>query len=255
MRPLVLILALCLTVHAQIDGQSAYTKFLRWRAAPENARLTWEDATERYTAKLTADGMRPDAARKTMSIIASRDEAVLYDPVYAGESQSPTAPSALLVEAVKGRRPGKALDVGMGQGRNTVFLARQGWDVTGFDVSKTGLAAAQRQAAAAGVKINTVAMSDEEFPFGTAQWDLIAIVYPIEKRSVFRVRQALRPGGVVVIECGHKDGKDVPFEYDTNELLRIFEGFKIRKYEDTVGMHDWMRKELRLVRLIAEKEN
>jgi SAM-dependent methyltransferase len=255
MWPVVLILTLCLPVYGQIDGEAAYVNFLRWRAVPENARLTWRDATERYTAKLTADGMRPDAARKTMSIIASRDEAALYDPLYAGNSQSPQNPTALLVEAVEGRRPGKALDVAMGQGRNTIFLARQGWDVTGFDVSRTGIAAAQREAKAAGLKINAVVMSDEEFPFGQAQWDLIAIVYPIEKRSVYRVREALRPGGIVVVECGHKDGKDVPFEYDTNELLRIFDGFRIRKYEDAPGTHEWMRKELRLVRLIAEKQH
>lgn len=253
MWPVVLILALCIPVHGQIDGEAAYANFLRWRAVPENARLTWQAATERYAAKLTADGMAPSEARQTMSIIASRDEAVLYDPVYAGKSPSPQTPTALLVEAVKGRRPGKALDVGMGQGRNAIFMARHGWDVTGFDVSKTGIAAAQRHAMAAGVKLNALVLSDEEFPFGQAQWDLIAIIYPIEKRSVFRVRDALRPGGIIVVECGHKDGKDSPFEYDTNELLRIFEGFRIRKYEDTAGAHEWMRKEMRLVRLIAEK--
>jgi hypothetical protein len=37
--------------------------------------------------------------------------------------------------------------------------------------------------------------SDEEFDFGTEQWDLITILYPIEKRSVYRVRQALRVDG------------------------------------------------------------
>jgi hypothetical protein len=103
------------------------------------------------------------------------------------------------------------------------------------------------------VKIRTVLVSDEEFDFGTEQWDLIALIYPIEKRSVYRVRQALKPRGIVVVECSHKEGANAPFEYDTNELLQIFEGFRIIKYQDTVDEHEWARKQLRLVRLIAEK--
>jgi len=58
-------------------------------------------------------------------------------------------PTALLVSAVAGRKPGKALDFGMGQGRNSVFLALRGWDVTGFDPSDVAVRAAQANAAKA----------------------------------------------------------------------------------------------------------
>ena len=44
-----------------------------------------------------------------------------------------------LAESVKGRKPGKALDIGMGQGRNSLFLAALGWQVTGFDISEVGV--------------------------------------------------------------------------------------------------------------------
>ena len=37
-------------------------------------------------------------------------------------------PNNLLAEAIKGRKPGAALDVGMGQGRNALYLAKQGWE-------------------------------------------------------------------------------------------------------------------------------
>lgn len=237
----------------QIDGEAAYADFLNWRKVPENASLKWEEATAKYAAKLKAAGVG-DAA-KIIRIIEARDEGTYYDPAYAGTPKFQTGPSAVLVEAVKNRKPGKALDVAMGQGRNSIFLARQGWDVTGFDVSKVGLAEANRLASAAGVSIRTVLSSDEEFDFGVAQWDLIAILYPIEKRSVYRVRDALKPGGIVVAECSHREpGKGAPFEYETNELLKIFDGFRILKYEDTLGMHEWARKELRLVRVIAQKQ-
>src|SRR5712664_3614565 len=43
-------------------------------------------------------------------------------------------PNALLVNTAKNLKPGKALDLGMGQGRNSIFLAKEGWDVTGVDI-------------------------------------------------------------------------------------------------------------------------
>ena len=236
----------------QINGD-AYANFLTWYHAPANSALKWEAAMQKYAAKLKADGCSESDVSKIISIINSRDEATLYDPIFAAPPKFQTTPSALLVEAVKNRIPGKALDVGMGQGRNSIYLAQHGWQVTGFDVSKVGLAEAKRLAAGAGVQISTILASDEEFDFGANQWDLIAILYPIEKRSIYRVREALKPGGLVVVECAHKEAGNAPYAYETNELLKIFEGFRILKYEDVMGVHEWTRKELRLVRLIAQK--
>jgi SAM-dependent methyltransferase len=237
------------------QSETAYDAFLKWQKEPENRQLKWDAATAKYHAKLIADGMEPAQADKALSIIASRDEAVLYDPIFRGETpQYLATPNRLLTEAVRNRKPGKALDVGMGQGRNTIHLAKLGWQVTGFDVSKAGLDQAQKLAAKGGVKIQTIQVSDEEFDFGTNPWDLIAIIYPIEKRSIHRVRQALKPGGIVVVECGHKESGDAPFEYDSKELLKIFDGFRILKYEEVVAEHEWARKELRLVRLVAQKK-
>jgi 2-polyprenyl-3-methyl-5-hydroxy-6-metoxy-1,4-benzoquinol methylase len=55
--------------------------------------------------------------------------------------------------------PVNALDVAMGQGRNSIYLAKVGWRVTGFDVSGEGLAAAAKAAEQAGVKIDMVRQS------------------------------------------------------------------------------------------------
>jgi SAM-dependent methyltransferase len=249
--PIVLVFAvICLS---QVDGATAYANFLTWRNAPENSGLQWEAATAKYAAKLAAEGLSPSDVSKTISIISARDEATLYDRIFSGPARFQTSPSAILEEAVRNRHPGRALDVGMGQGRNSIYLAQKGWDVTGFDISKVGLAEAKKLASAAGVKIHTVLASDEEFDFGVDKWDMIAILYPIEKRSVYRVRGALKSGGIVVLECTHKEANNAPFAYETNQLLEIFEGFRILKYEDAMGVHEWTRKEARLVRLIAQK--
>jgi len=208
---------------------------------------------EKYQAKLSAEGISDGDAAKTIRIITARDEGAFYDGIYSKPPKFQTLPSALLAEAIRNRPPGKALDVDMGQGRNSICLARHGWNVTGFDVSRAGLAEAARLAASAGVHIKTVLASDEEFDFGSDRWDLIAILYPPEKRSVYKARNALKPGGVVVVECSHKEPGDKSFGLETNELLKIFDGFRILKYEDKPGVHEWSGKNVRLVRLIAEK--
>lgn len=239
---------------AQTEGRAALAKFQEWKRLPANAELQWGDALTKYRETLIAQGSSEASADRTIRLIVAYDEAELYNKIYAGTPEFNTKPNRLLVEAVRDLRPGKALDVDMGQGRNSIFLASRGWDVTGFDVAEVGLEKARTQAAAAGLKITAVHASDEEFDFGREQWDLIAIVYALEKRSVLRVREALKPGGLVVVEAGHSDKPDPVMEYQSNELLKIFEGFLILKYEETVGAYDWGPPDkIRLVRLVAQK--
>lgn len=75
----------------------------------------------------------------------------------------------------------------MGQGRNAVFLAQQGWDVTGFEPSAVGLKKAHEKVVETGVTIKTARVGAQYFDFGRDRWDLIVIIYPIEKVSVCRV--------------------------------------------------------------------
>jgi len=68
---------------------------------------------------------------------------VLGQRLYPNTPDFSQQPTALLKYAIKDRPPGKALDIGVGQGRNAIFLAQQGWDVTGFDASPVGVGQAQ----------------------------------------------------------------------------------------------------------------
>lgn len=56
--------------------------------------------------------------------------------------------------------------------------------------------------------------------------------------------EARSAGGLVVVECAHKEAGGASFDYETNELLRIFDEFVIRKYEEVVVEHEWARKPL-----------
>ena len=68
-----------------------------------------------------------------------------WDKVFTdGASSLNTKPNALLVSSVKGRAPGTALDLGIGQGRNAIYLAENGWKVTGVDLSEVAVQQAER---------------------------------------------------------------------------------------------------------------
>jgi SAM-dependent methyltransferase len=169
-----------------------------------------------------------------------------------------------LAETVKGRPPGKALDIGMGQGRNSLFLAALGWDVTGFDISEVGVKQAQAEAQKRGLKINASVGDVDKFDYGKERYDLIVGMYMHEylNRNAAKVIAALKPGGLLVVEGIHRDvNKDSlrgeKYGYRNNELPKIFAPLRVRLYEDTLDKADWERsggKPVPLVRLLAIKE-
>ncbi len=99
---------------------------------------------------------------------------------------------------------GTALDLGCGEGRNAIWLAREGWDVTGVDFSRVAIDKARRLAG--GTAIDWVVGDITEYE-ADATFDLVMIVYihldPQGMASLFRcARNALAPGGTL-IGLGH----------------------------------------------------
>jgi SAM-dependent methyltransferase len=168
-----------------------------------------------------------------------------------------------LAEAVKGRPPGKALDIGMGQGRNSLFLAALGWEVTGFDISEVGVKQAQAEAAKRGLKIDARVGDADKFDYGKARWDLVVGMYMHEylTRNAAKVIASLKPGGLLVVEGIHRDiDKDSlrgeRYGYRNNELPKIFGALRVRYYEDVLAQADWDRsggKPVPVVRMLAVK--
>jgi len=162
-------------------------------------------------------------------------------------------PNRFLIEMVKGRKAGRALDVGMGQGRNALWLAQQGWDTTGYDPAEKAVALARETAAKAGVKLNSVIAKDSEFDMGIAKWDLILLSYVEVRENAEKVIRALAPGGIVVVEYFHADYDGAPGGFTDNELLQLFGKLRVLRYEDVEDVGDFGLQRARLVRLCAEK--
>lgn len=183
-----------------------------------------------------------------------------WNRVYAGqEGQFNPHPNAFLQDVTYRLRPGRALDLGMGQGRNALFLAGEGWEVTGVDIAEEGLEIARREAERRGLKLNLVHEDAYRFDIGRERWDLIAVIYFDVRPLLPRLVEGLCPGGLIVIEAFHQEAAvhnvGPELRWETNQLVKLFldQGLTIVRYEDTRGIADFGKMETRLVRLAARK--
>ncbi len=128
-----------------------------------------------------------------------------WDQRYAGESFIyGTEPNAFLAEHVS-RLKGPILSLGEGEGRNGVFLASQGFDVLGVDLSAVALAKAQALAAAKGVSLTTETVDLSVYEPEPERYGTVVSLWahlPGALRSRFypRVERCLKPGGLVLLE-------------------------------------------------------
>jgi tellurite methyltransferase len=132
---------------------------------------------------------------------------------------------------------GKALDVAMGEGRNGVYLATQGFDVTGLDISEKGLEKAHALAAKNNVTIQTKVVDLESIQFESNSYDLIICTYYMDRGLYKKFRDALKPGGMLLIETYNTDYLkyrrfNAKWALNTNELLDLFKGMRILRYQD-----------------------
>jgi len=116
------------------------------------------------------------------------------------EEAAPPAPSPFLLalDDLLPRR-GRALDLAGGSGRNAVWLARRGLDVTLADVSDVALDRAARAAAAAGVRLATVRVDLEAAPPPAGPWDLVVCTYFLHRPLLAALPGVLAPGGLLAV--------------------------------------------------------
>ncbi|MBS0374083.1 MAG: class I SAM-dependent methyltransferase [Proteobacteria bacterium] len=118
-----------------------------------------------------------------------------------------TEPNDFLREHAARLPPGgRVLSLGEGEGRNAVFLAALGLEVTALDASSVGLAKAGRLAADRGVRLRTQLASLEDYAFEAGAWDAIVSIWchlppPLRRRVHASIATALRPGGVFLLEA------------------------------------------------------
>lgn len=185
-------------------------------------------------------------------------DAAGWDERYAGSERLwSLAPNVFLVDEIADLPPGRALDLAAGEGRNAVWLAEQGWEVTAVDFSAVAADRARDMAAARGVTVEVVVGDVTEWTPPADSFDLVAVFYlhlpPDARRSVLDgARRALRPGGTVLVvghdldnlEHGYGGPQDPSILYDPVTIAAELGGLDIvsaRRVERAVAVEDGTR--------------
>ncbi len=131
------------------------------------------------------------------------------------------------------------LDMGMGEGRNAVFLAQKGYKVTGIDISSVAVKKAFLLAQEFGVKIKGVVASMKEYKISPNSFDAIICFYYVDRSLLEKIKTWLKPGGVLIYEAHtlrerqeHKKTDPVDDYVKEQELLKLFSGMRVLKYEE-----------------------
>lgn len=148
-------------------------------------------------------------------------------------------PNQFVVERLSGLEPCRVLDLGCGEGRNAIWLAVQGHDVTGVDVSDVAISRASDIAEEIGVPVAFMAADVRTWEPEPESFDLVVLAYmqaPPQIRPALheKVARALVPGGRVFLIAHHKDnaskgvgGPPMHVLFDEDELAADFSGFNI----------------------------
>lgn len=168
-----------------------------------------------------------------------------WDERYAGRELLWSAePNRFVAEEVGGLAPGRALDLAAGEGRNAVWLAEGGWQVTAVDFSAIGLDKGRDLARRRGVDVDWVLADLAAWFPPPAAFDLVLLCYLHVDRALFRrvlrdAAEALAPGGVLLVighdrhnlTEGHGGPQDPAILYTPEEVAGTLEGLEVQRAE------------------------
>jgi 2-polyprenyl-3-methyl-5-hydroxy-6-metoxy-1,4-benzoquinol methylase len=129
----------------------------------------------------------------------------LWDQRHAAQDPiESTEPDPTLFDEIGSLRPGRALDLGAGDGRNAIWLAEHGWKVTAVDFSQVALDRARSRAAASGVEVEWQLADLLDWSPDARLYDLVTLFFihlpREERRAVYaRAADSVAPGGTLLV--------------------------------------------------------
>ncbi len=161
-----------------------------------------------------------------------------WDHRYGGEQMWSGNPNGTLVHELSDRTPGRALDVGAGEGGDAIWLAEQGWTVTASDISQPALDRIGAEAERRGLPIERLlADANAAAPYAPGAFDLVSAQYASiprtpDDRAVDNLLGAVVPGGTLVV-VSH-DLAPMRVAIDTQEHSRPFDPDAYVRVEDVL---------------------
>ncbi|MFJ5769367.1 SAM-dependent methyltransferase [Psychrobacillus sp. NPDC093180] len=135
---------------------------------------------------------------------------------------------------------GNALAIAEGEGRNAVYLAEQGMNVTAWDYAESGLQKTDKLAEERDVAVSTELVDLNEANWSEAKWDEIVCIFghfptELRKKTLQGVKEALKPGGYFLTEVyshyqiPYQSGgpQELDFLYKPEEFLKDFADWRI----------------------------
>lgn len=157
------------------------------------------------------------------------------------EHEDNSQPPQFLVEIVPLLTKGRVLDVAMGSGRNAIFLARNGFEVEGVDISEEAVNNALQSARENGISIHTSVVDLEKYyQIRANYYDVIVCFNYLQRSLIPQMKDGLKIGGMIVYETftidqpkfGKPRNPDFLLKY--NELLEMFRGFRCLRYREGI---------------------
>ncbi len=149
----------------------------------------------------------------------------------AGESGQEHAPTILLVETLANVPPGTSIDLACGAGRNAIYMAEHGWDVTAIDGSESAIELVRTRSAARGLKVESHVrdLTARDFMLPEQAFDLVVIAYYLQRDLFAKAKVAVRVGGIVLAIAHTPERGETWNEKRTapGELRSFFAGWEI----------------------------
>ena len=195
-----------------------------------------------------------------------------WDERYAGPDLVwGTGPNCFVAEELAALPPGRAIDLGTGEGRNAIWLAERGFTVTAVDFSQVGLARAAGLAAERGVSVDWVHADLLDYRPAPGRYDLVLIAYiqlPADRLTALArtAATALAPGGTLLavghdrdnLTRGHAGPKDLSVLWTPQVVTAGLTGLTVQQAEQvnrTVTTPDGERTAIdTLVRAVRPRE-
>jgi len=169
----------------------------------------------------------------------------------------PREPSQAVQEYYRESKGKRALDLACGAGRNTLFLEEQGFFVDAVDISKIALDILKSRAKSDRVK--PILADLDTYDLGKECYDFIVKCNFLDRELIERAKEALKIGGIIIVETyiedpeNEKQDSNPNFLLQKDELLEIFkEGFEVLEYK-TFWNESFEKYRMKKASIVARK--
>jgi tellurite methyltransferase len=140
-------------------------------------------------------------------------------------------PTPLVTKTALELQPAKTLDLACGAGRNAIWLAEHGWEVTAVDGAPSAIEILKARARERGLKIEAVVadLEKDEFEIEPSRWDLVLMCYYLQRNLFEPAKRGVGRGGalIAIVHMNEPGEADGPFRLRPGQLAQYFAGWEI----------------------------